>query len=403
MVIPNRLGAGTRGAPDADGTFQWPPPKDEASELVQANATVAGEPGPHPATQPVAHDATQSAPGIKPGAPDPEAYLALQESLRRPPPAAAASIKQTTHPLERRLERPGLRRPPGAWLRSHMFGVAFALLALVAGFEGVYILRPAWFRTTSPATVVPDAPLAAAPKTVAPESEGARPKQASEATGTTGAAGEGRLSIRSEPAGAQVSIDGRSHGVTPLTLAVTPGERRIVLKLDGREVRQTVRVEPGGTASLIAPMRQATTSTTSTSGTSGWIAIVSKAELDIFENGVLVGSTRSPQVMMPTGLHTLRLVNETLGFERTQQIRVEPDKVARISLPLPESTIHLNAQPWAEVWIDGKSVGETPIGNLPLGIGTHQIVFRHPELGEKTVSTLVKVGAPTRVTVDMRK
>jgi len=284
-----------------------------------------------------------------------------------------------------------------------MVGVAFAVLALVAALEGVYILR-GWFRTTSPAAVVNEAPLAPAPKAVAADSGKGRPKEASEGTGTTGATPGGRLSIRSEPSGAQVSIDGRPYGVTPLTLAaVAPGERRVVLKLDGREVRQTVRVEPGGTASVIAPMRQATTSTTSTSGTSGWIAVVSKAELDIFENGVLVGSTRSPQVMMPTGLHTLRLVNETLGYERTQQVRVEPGKVARVSLALPDSTIHLNAQPWAEVWIDGKSVGETPIGNLPLAIGTHQIVFRHPELGEKTVSTMVKVGAPTRVTVDMRK
>ncbi|MCA1651199.1 MAG: PEGA domain-containing protein [Acidobacteria bacterium] len=281
-----------------------------------------------------------------------------------------------------------------------MFAVAFALLALVAVFEGAYILRPGWFRSASPATVVPDVPLAAAPKAVAAESGAGRPKEASESTGTTGAARGGRLSIRSEPSGAQVSIDGRSYGLTPLTLAVTPGERRIVLKLDGREVRQTVRVEPGGTASVIAPMSKPTTST---SGTSGWIAIVSKAELDIFEDGVLVGSTRSPQVMMPTGLHTLRLVNETLGYERTQQIRVEPGKVARVSLALPDSTIHLNAQPWAEVWIDGKSVGETPIGNLPLRIGTHEIVFRHPELGEKTVSTVIKAGAPTRVTVDLRK
>ena len=416
MVIPNRVGAPTGRGADADGTFQWPPPKDDGSgellgvpgdgsEPVKANATPAREPAPHDATQPEPPDATRTAPGITPQTPNPEdaSYLRLQEALRRPPPPPAESIRQINHPLERRLGRPGLRHP-GAWLRSHMFGVAFALLALVAGFEGIYILRPAWFRTTSPATVVADAPLAPASKAVAAESGAGRPKEASEATGTTGAAGGGRLSIRSEPSGAQVTIDGRSYGVTPLTLtAVTPGERRIVLKLAGREVRQTVRVEPGGTASVIAPMRPTTTSTTSTSGTSGWIALVSKAELDIFENGVLVGSTRSPQVMMPTGLHTLRLVNETLGYERTQQVRVETGKVARVSLALPDSTIHLNAQPWAEVWIDGKSVGETPIGNLPLAIGTHQIVFRHPELGEKTVSTMVKVGAPTRVTVDMRK
>jgi hypothetical protein len=418
MVIPNRLDAGTNRTADEDGTFQWPPPKDDVTEVFrfpddgtepgQANATLAETPKPHDATQPAPRDTVPFAPGITPRTPDQEdaEYLRLQEALRQPP-KAEESTRQTNPPAKRQLERPGVRRPAGAWLRSHRFGLAFALLALVAGLEGLYILRPGWFRTTTPATVVPEEPPAPAPQAPPAETAEGRPTDATESTGTTGAARAGRLSIRSEPSGAQVSIDGRSYGVTPLTLAaVTPGERRIVLKLDGREVRQTVRVEAGGTASVIAPMRQVTTSSTSTSGTSGtsgWIAIASKAELDIFENGVFVGSTRSPQVMMPTGQHTLRLVNETLGYERTQQIRVEAGKVAQVSVALPDSTIHLNAQPWAEVWIDGKSVGETPIGNLPLAIGTHQIVFRHPELGEKTVSTVVKVGAPTRVTVDLRK
>ncbi len=284
-----------------------------------------------------------------------------------------------------------------------MFWVAFALVTLVATAEGIYILWPGSFRTTGPATLVGEAPVATAPKLeVAPRETASKPVSAAEKNvGTAGAALSGRLSIRSEPSGAAVSIDGRAYGKTPLTLAaVTPGERRIVLKLDGREVRQTVQVEPGGTASVIAPMSNATASP---SGPSGWIAIVSKAEMDIFEGDVLVGSTRSPQVMMPAGVHKLRLVSEALGYEGTQQIRVEQGKVARINLTLPESTINLNALPWAEVWIDGRTAGETPIGNLPIAIGAHEIVFRHPEFGEKTVSTVVKSNAPTRVTVDLRK
>jgi hypothetical protein len=276
-----------------------------------------------------------------------------------------------------------------------MLWVAFALVTLVATAEWIYILWPGSFRATGGASVVAEAPVV--PKLdAAPKPESAAEKK----VGTAGAARSGRLNIRSEPSGAEVSIDGRVYGRTPLTLPVAPGERRIVLKLDGRKVQQTVQVEPGSTASVIAPMSNATASPLVTSG---WIAIVSKADLDIFEGDVLVGSTRSPQVMLQAGVHNVRLVSEALGYEGTQQIRVEPGKVSRISLTLPESTINLNALPWAEVLIDGKSVGETPIGNLPLGIGTHEIIFRHPELGEKTVSTVVKANAPSRVTVDLRK
>ena len=56
-----------------------------------------------------------------------------------------------------------------------------------------------------------------------------------------------------------------------------------------------------------------------------------------------------------------------------------------------------------EVWIDGEKVGETPMGNLPVTIGTHEILFRHPDLGERRRVTTVTLTAPARVSVDMGK
>ena len=56
-----------------------------------------------------------------------------------------------------------------------------------------------------------------------------------------------------------------------------------------------------------------------------------------------------------------------------------------------------------EVWIDGERVGETPIGNVAVPIGPHEVVFRHPELGEQVVRTTVTLAAPARLSVDLRK
>ena len=53
--------------------------------------------------------------------------------------------------------------------------------------------------------------------------------------------------------------------------------------------------------------------------------------------------------------------------------------------------------------MDGDRVGETPIGNLPLTIGSHEIVFRHPEFGEQRHAATVGLKAPARLSVDMRK
>jgi serine/threonine-protein kinase len=95
-------------------------------------------------------------------------------------------------------------------------------------------------------------------------------------------------------------------------------------------------------------------------------------------------------------------VNDTLGYRVTKSIQVPPGKVVPITLELPPGVINVNASPWAEVWIDGRRVGETPIGNLPLSIGSHEVLFKHPQLGEKRQAISVTLKAPVRLSVDMK-
>ena len=77
-----------------------------------------------------------------------------------------------------------------------------------------------------------------------------------------------------------------------------------------------------------------------------------------------------------------------------------PGKVASLAVDLPKGVV--NATPWAEVWVDGQRVGETPIGNLSIPIGPHEVVFRHPQFGEKRHAISVTMSGPTRVSVDMK-
>jgi hypothetical protein len=65
--------------------------------------------------------------------------------------------------------------------------------------------------------------------------------------------------------------------------------------------------------------------------------------------------------------------------------------------------VSINAVPWAEVTIDGTRVGETPLGNLPQTLGPHEIVFRHPQFGERRVNTVVTMKEANRISVDMRQ
>jgi glucose/arabinose dehydrogenase len=65
----------------------------------------------------------------------------------------------------------------------------------------------------------------------------------------------GSLSIRSEPTGARITINGQPRGTTPATIPnLSAGDHTVVLELGGRKATQSVRIEAGGTAQLMVPM-----------------------------------------------------------------------------------------------------------------------------------------------------
>jgi hypothetical protein len=209
----------------------------------------------------------------------------------------------------------------------------------------------------------------------------------------------GRLQVRTEPAGALVTIDALPRGNSPITISnLDPGEHAVVLTSDAGSVTQSVTIEAGVTASLNVPIAPR-----EVSPQSGWISVTSPVDVQLFEGGRLLGSSQTDRIMVPSGTHQLELVNEALGYRMTRSVQVAPGKVAAVPVKLPMGSVAINAIPWAEVWLDGNRIGETPIGNQPATIGSHEIVFRNPELGEKTQTVTVTLAAPARLSVDMRK
>jgi hypothetical protein len=125
--------------------------------------------------------------------------------------------------------------------------------------------------------------------------------------------------------------------------------------------------------------------------------------VQIYENQRLLGSSNSPQITVPAGRHELEIVNETLGYRVARTVQVTGGNTTVVRLEWPKGSLALNATPWADVWLNGERLGETPIGNVQVAIGAHRVVFRHPELGEQTHNITVTLNAPARVSADMRK
>ena len=213
------------------------------------------------------------------------------------------------------------------------------------------------------------------------------------------AATSGELRVRTEPAGARVSVDGVARGVSPVTIPdLPPGEHAVLLESDLGSIKQTVTIEAGNTASLTVPM-----AAPEGVPVSGWLTITAPGVVQLFEGGRLIGTSQSERLMVSAGRHDVEIVSEAVGYRVTRTLQVFPGKVTPVKIEFPKGTIALNATPWAEVWVDGEKIGETPIGNYQLTLGSHDFVFRHPELGEQRHTAVVTLNAPARLSVDMRK
>jgi serine/threonine protein kinase len=209
----------------------------------------------------------------------------------------------------------------------------------------------------------------------------------------------GELQVRTDPAGAQVTVDGHAYGRSPLTVeGLSPGVHSVLLENELGSMTQEVKIEAGTTASLVVPL-----TAPKNAPVSGWISVSAPVALQIFEDSRLLGTSQSDRIMVSVGRHELVLVNEGIGFSQSQVVTVTPGRVTPIKPRWPSAAMSFNAIPWAEVWVDGQQIGETPLANISVPVGNHDVVFRHPELGEKRVRSVVTLSAPAKVSVDMRQ
>jgi hypothetical protein len=211
----------------------------------------------------------------------------------------------------------------------------------------------------------------------------AKMAEAAEKTGT--------LVLTTEPAGAHVLLDGKEMGDSPLTLENVPaGKHALTFVTASASVKRIIRVEAGKTAALDVAVF------------SGWIAVYSPIPLDIAENGRAIGSSEQGRLMLSPGRHQLTLSNTELGYSSVKTVDIEPGEEHPVSVQ-PTGELSANAVPWAEVWMDGKKIGETPTAHLIVPLGTHEVVFKNPDHPDRRVTVTVSATAPVTASVDFSK
>jgi hypothetical protein len=205
------------------------------------------------------------------------------------------------------------------------------------------------------------------------------------------------LSITTDPPGARVLIDGEARGTSPVTVAdLSVARHRITVVGGNGSVERQVTTEAGVTSSVVFALPRAP------AVSAGWLTVASPFEVQVVERGDVIGTSASPRFMVPAGAHEVDLVNETLGFSERRRIDISQGATATVRIDA-RAAISANARPWADVLVDGRPVGQTPIANLSLTLGSHEIVFRHPDLGERKQTLIVTTRGPNRIAVDLTR
>jgi hypothetical protein len=208
----------------------------------------------------------------------------------------------------------------------------------------------------------------------------------------------GRLSIVTDPAGARVEVDGRPRGLSPVVIdGLAAAEHRISVVSDAGVAERTIAVSNGVMTEVVFSLPRPT------APVAGWVAIASPFPVEMVEHDEVVGTSEAAKIMLAAGTHQVLLRNEALGVEAPRTITVVAGRLTPIDLTAPKALVNVNARPWADVLVDGAMVGQTPLSSLSLSVGPHQVLFRHPQFGERTERIVVTARGVNRVAIDFNK
>lgn len=200
----------------------------------------------------------------------------------------------------------------------------------------------------------------------------------------------GSVRVTTAPAGARVTVDGKAHGVTPVTVGdLSPGNHEVALESSAGTVRRTVTVAANQTATLEESIF------------SGWLAVFAPFEIVISEANRVLRPDERGQILLPPGLHDLRVSNRTLGYEATWNVEIKPGETTNLRVTPGPSRLTVTSPEAAEVWLDGTKVGDTPLNAAPVPLGTHEVLVKRASGAERRYTITVGV-KPFTLNADFR-
>ena len=87
------------------------------------------------------------------------------------------------------------------------------------------------------------------------------------------------------------------------------------------------------------------------------------------------------ELHLSPGHHRVTVSSPMLAFPRTLEVDLRPREAATRAIVRGRGTLRVAVSPWAEVTVDGRVLGVTPLSPVDLAEGAHQVALKNGELG----------------------
>jgi len=134
----------------------------------------------------------------------------------------------------------------------------------------------------------------------------------------------------------------------------------------------------------------------------GQLLVVVEPWAQVAVDGVEKGETPLTAMRLAAGSHEIVISNPNFVGLIRDKVQIDAGETVQRKYSFNESgSLRLLVKPWADVYVDGRHAGQTPLGALRVPPGKHTILLRHPELGEKTAAVEVFRNRESLLEVEM--
>lgn len=265
----------------------------------------------------------------------------------------------------------GRYKPKEPYRTRKWFSVFLSFIVIVVLAGGLYYAFPNWILLkplTKEASVLPKAvetPVVEAPEKL--------PVTNKATVNDTPQAAKGYLKLNITPADAHVFINGvpkgQASGIGVLSLPAGKQSTVRVVKAGLGEKTVPVTLSAGQTKTLPITL----------SAAEAFVSFSADMPCAVHFDGTFIGNSPIASFTTTAGNHTAVLTTTTPALSKTVPVSVKAGKTKKVHVQFL-SSLMVSADPWADVYLDGKKIGLTPLTKNGITPGNHSIRLVNPKL-----------------------